>query len=97
MVEPVTLITRTWEGATLQETRRTVLCTVRSVGYREYYAASATDFHPELKLTLSDYLDYQGETLAEYNGTLYRILRTYRDGLELELTVERAPAEEATL
>lgn len=94
MIEQIDLIARTWEGATRKETRRTVLCGVRSVGFREYYASSATDYHPEIKFVLADYLDYQAETLAEYNGTVYRILRTYRTGQELELTAERAPAEE---
>lgn len=74
--------------------KREVFCGVLSIGMREFYAASTTDFHPELKLILADYLDYNGETLADYNGQRYRILRTYRTGQELELTLERAPAED---
>lgn len=74
--------------------KREVFCGVRSIGMKEFYAASTTDFHPELKLVLADYLDYNGETLADYNGQRYRILRTYRTGQELELTLERAPAED---
>lgn len=96
MVEVVTLIRRDWSGAERQETRRDVLCRLASVGYREFYASSASEYHPEIKFILSDYLDYNDETLALHNGTLYRILRTYRTGQELELTAERAPAEEAT-
>lgn len=79
------------------ETTRTVFCGVRSVGQQEFYQASATDFHPELKLILADYLDYQGERLVEYNGIRYRVIRTYRAGQELELTVERAPVEDGGL
>lgn len=74
--------------------KREVFCGVLSIGMKEFYAASTTDFHPELKLVLADYLDYNGETLADYNGQRYRILRTYRTGQELELTLERAPAED---
>ena len=44
---------------------------------------------------LADYLDYDGEVLIQYNDELYRVVRTYRTGQELELTAERAPAEEA--
>ena len=94
MNEVAVLIKREYEGAQRVETQREVLCGFRSIGQREFYQANATDFHPELKLVLSDYLDYDGETLVDYNGTRYRILRTYRTGLELELTLERASAEE---
>ena len=51
-------------------------------------------FHPELKLVLADYLDYQDEQLADYNGQRYRVIRTYRTGQALELIVERAPVED---
>jgi len=34
---------------------------------------------------------------VDYNGQRYRILRTYRAGQELELTLERAPKEESGL
>ncbi len=71
-----------------------VLCGVRSIGMAEFYSASSTDFHPELKLVLADYLDYNNETLVDYNGQRYRVLRTYRTGQELELTLERAPDED---
>ncbi len=74
--------------------RREVFCGFRSIGMKEFYAASTTDFRPELRLVLADYLDYDDETLVEYNGQLYRVLRTYRTGQELELTLERAPQED---
>lgn len=95
MNEVAVLIKRDYDGATLVETRREVLCGVRSIGMKEFYSAHSTDFRPELKLVLADYLDYNDETLADFNGVRYRILRTYRVGQELELTLERAPAEEA--
>lgn len=76
------------------DVKREVFCGFRSIGMREFYAASTTDFHPEAKLVLADYLDYDGETLVDYNGQRYRIIRTYRTGQEMELTLERAPLEE---
>lgn len=76
---------------------RDVFCNVLSVGMREFYQANATDFHPEIKFVLADYLDYRGETMAIHDGQLYRILRTYRTGIELELTAEKAPAEDGDL
>ena len=77
-----------------EDVKREVLCGFRSVGMKEFYSASGTDYHPELKLVLADYLDYDDETLADFNGQRYRILRTYRTGRELELTLERAPLED---
>lgn len=94
MNEVAILIKRTYDGATRVETKREVFCGFRSIGMKEFYSANSTDFRPELKLILADYLDYDDETLAEYNGVRYRILRTYRVGQELELTLERAPVEE---
>jgi len=81
----------------LLETSRDVFCGVRSIGQQEFYQASATDFHPELKLVLADYLDYQDERLVEYNGRRYSVIRTYRAGQELELVVERAAVEDGGL
>ena len=94
MNEVAVLIKREYNGATRVETKREVFCGFRSIGVKEFYSANSTDYRPELKLVLADYLDYNGETLADYNGTRYRILRTYRSGQELELTLERAPAED---
>ena len=97
MTEVLTLIKRDWQGAERVETTREVLCTLQSIGTQEFYQASATEYHPEAKFVLDDYLDYNDETLARHDGTLYRIIRTYRAGKRLELTVERAPAEEAVV
>ena len=77
--------------------RRSVFCALRSIGHAEFYEAYATDLRPELKFVLADYFEYSGETLVEYDGALYRVLRTYRTGQELELTVGRASAEEVAL
>lgn len=79
------------------DSRRDVFCGLRSVGHTEFYEAHATEYHPELKFVLADYLDYEGETLVKHGVDLYRVIRTYRTGQELELTVGRASAEEVAL
>lgn len=76
---------------------RDVLCGLRSIGLTEFYQAQATNYRPELKFVLADYLDYQGETYIRYNGNLYVVVRTYRTGQELEIVVGRASAEEVEL
>ena len=73
---------------------RDVFAGLRSIGQQEFYQASATDFRPSLKFVLADYLDYANEALVEHEGQRYRVLRTYRTGMALELVVERAPAED---
>lgn len=89
MNEVITLI----EGTT----RREVFCSLASIGQKEFYAAQATDYQPELKFILADYLDYAGETLVKYGADLYRVIRTYRAGQALEIIVGRASAEEADI
>ena len=74
--------------------RREVFAELRSISQTEHYQAAAVDYHPELKFILADYLDYQAETLVDHEGTLYRVLRTFRAGQTLEIVVERASTEE---
>jgi SPP1 family predicted phage head-tail adaptor len=71
------------------ETTREVFAKLGNIGQKEFYQAQAVGLQPELKFVLADYLDYEGEALVEYNGQRYRVLRTYRSGQELELTVYR--------
>ena len=78
------------------ETSREVFGRLGSIGQAEFYQAHAVGLKPELKFILADCLDFENETLVEYQGQRYRILRTFRTGQELELTVERASAEEAS-
>ena len=74
-----------------------LVATLRSIGQSEFYQAHAAGYKPELKFVLADYLDYNGEDLVKHDGTLYRVLRTFRNGLELELVVGPASAEEVAL
>ena len=74
---------------TTTETTRDVFARFASIGQKEFYQAHATGFQPECKFVLADYLDYNNETLVEHNGQRFRVLRTYRAGQELELTVYR--------
>lgn len=76
------------------ETKRQVYCGFRSIGMQEFYQANASDFHPELKLVLADYLDYENEKLVDYDGQRYRVVRTFRSGRELEIVLAKAPAED---
>ena len=61
------------------ESKREVFCQIFGVTRSEFYAAATANLHPELTARLSDFEDYQGEKLAEYDGVLYSIIRVYRD------------------
>lgn len=75
--------------ATVTETVREVFAELQSIGQKEFYQAMAVGLQPEVAFRLADYLDYEGETLVEYDGQRLRILRTYRKGQELELVCYR--------
>lgn len=79
-------------------TERELFCQVGGITRSEFYAAATVDMHPELTVTLSDYLDYEGEKLARYHGQLYSIVRTYRGRGQalnaIELVLERRMGNE---
>ena len=66
-----------------------VFAEVKSVSQSEYYTAAQSGFKPAFKMILADYYDYDEEDTVLYGGVLYHIIRTYRNGLQLELTVEK--------
>lgn len=96
MNDILTLIGRTLDdfGNVVSEKRRDVFCKLASISRSEFYQAQATDLRPELKFVLADYYDYEDEYLCIYEGTWYRVIRTYRKGQELEIVVQKAAAEE---
>ena len=87
---------------TATETRRKTYCEEKSLSMSETYQARASGFAPILRLVLPLDFEYRGETVCEYRGERYNIIRDYRDektGNATELTLERirgnaaAPAE----
>lgn len=92
MNEVLTLIRQThgvdeYGDPVTTETSREVFGRLASIGQAEFYQAHAVGLKPELKFVLSDYLDYEGENLVEYLGQRFRVLRTFRNGQELEITL----------
>lgn len=76
---------------TATETRRKTYCTERSVSQSETYQAKATGHMPTIRLRLAQEFEYRGESLCEYKGRRYNILRDYTDektGDATELTLE---------
>lgn len=103
----VYLITESPEAAGVlderTETRRKTYCEEISLSMSETYQARASGFSPIFRLRLPQDFEYRKETMCEYKGERYSIIRDYRDektGNATELTLERvrgnaaAPAEE---
>lgn len=88
----ITLISTPTHGVfeDAQEYRRQVYCNVESVSRAEFYAAMQYNLSPSVVFVLSDYAEYHGEKLCEWNGKRYDIIRTYVDGLKVELTCEES-------
>lgn len=79
------------------EKRRTVFCTLKSVGMNETYQAMATGLRPDIKIVLPHAFEYAGEKLCDLNGTRYRIIRAYQteqDSIELTCQREEGNASE---
>ena len=73
-----------------QGERTTVFANKKSVGFNEFFKAQAEGYTERLKFDVYS-VEYDGQTVAEYEGVQYRILRTYVDpktgGEFLELTL----------
>lgn len=76
------------------ETQRMVYCSIKSVGYQEYYRALEQDLHPALVFVLRDYAEYGGEKICVWNDVRYRVVRVYITAQQtVELTVEEATVD----
>lgn len=83
-------------GDTVTTTQeREVSAELKSIGQAEFYQAHAVGLKPELKFVLPDYLEYQGEKILKYQDfneaeeQEYSIIRTFRNGNELEVVSKR--------
>ena len=76
------------------ETQRTVYCGIKSISMNEYYKAMEQDLRPTCIFVLADYAEYQGEKIAVWHDTRYRIVRTFITAQQtIELTVEEATVD----
>lgn len=80
---------------TVQPQKRLVLCTVKSVRQTEYYTARNTGYAPEIMFTLTLAEDYHGESILEYEGKQFDVIRTYEpDEGGLEIIAQRGDVNE---
>lgn len=89
----ITLITlaisRNAEGidAETETARADVYAQLDAVGYREFYAAQQAGITPEITATIFE-ADYERQRVAIVDGVRYRVVRTYKRGDKVELTLE---------
>lgn len=73
-------------GDTIETTIKTPrFAELRSIGQSEFYQAQAQGLKPEIKFVLADYLDYDNQEEVAYNNFVYKVLRTFRNGNEIEI------------
>lgn len=59
---------------------------VMSIGQSEFYQAQASGLKPEIKFAIADYYEYDDEREIIYENKIYKVLKTYRKDIELEIT-----------
>lgn len=66
-------------GDEILENRLTeVFCNILSIGTNEFYQAQTVGVKPEIKISIADYLDYNGQQEVLLDDYKYKVLRTYR-------------------
>jgi len=64
--------------AIFNETYKDVFCNILSIGTNEFYQAQTSGVKPELKISIADYFDYDGQEEVVIEEIRYKVLRTYR-------------------
>jgi len=81
-----------WGNQVPVETRKPVLCNIKSIGRNEFYNAAMTGLKPSIIFVIHGY-EYEGEQEVEFEGEIYKVIRTYATGFEeIELTCEKVAA-----
>jgi len=85
----ITVATNQYGDEAKTTTQRQVFAKVKSVGMKEKYLAMEYGLNPEVVFVLPDYLDYSNEDFIEHEGTTYKVIRTFRQGKEIEVICTR--------
>lgn len=65
-----------------------VFAKVKSVTRNEFYTAHVAGFDPEIVFEIADYYDYDGQKFVEYNNEMYKVIRTYRANISLQIVCQ---------
>ena len=85
----VTTTYDTYLNESITQSSRTVFVQPKTVYNSEFYNAAQAGLHPSISLFMTNRSDYEGETLVEFEGKKYDVIRTdwtaQRDGITLVL------------
>ena len=70
-----------------------VFAEVMSASQNEFYKARQNGLEPELVFKLTDYGDYDGQKIIEYDDKRWRVIRTYIQEEALFIVAGRAKAD----
>lgn len=76
-----------------EDTSTTVFAEVMSASQNEFYKALANGLEPELVFMLTDYGDYDGQKVLEYDGKRMRVIRTYFENEALYIVAGKVTAD----
>lgn len=66
-----------------------VFAQVKSIGMNEFYASKGSGIKTDVKFVVYT-IEYNNEDKIKYNGDIYKVIRTYRTGLDkLEIVCSR--------
>lgn len=68
--------------------KRSVFCDITSVSASEWFEGGRNGLNPEKRVKMFRF-DYEGEKIVEIEGNTFTIYRTFEDGDEIELYLER--------
>lgn len=77
-----------YEDTIFRDERTEIFVNVESVKRSEFYTAQTAGFNPQIVFSIQDYYDYNNQPLIEYEKNVYKIIRTYRTGIGLEIVCE---------
>lgn len=67
-----------------------VFVKVESVTRNEFYSAQVAGYDPQIVFEIADYYDYDGQPFVEYNKVMYKVIRTYRTNVALQIVCQHS-------
>ena len=92
LISETNLVSAEGYSTPVQMQKRDVFCEVAKPTRAEFYASLTAGLAADLVITVNAD-DYDGETLVEWCGVLYRVIRFYKTaGLLVEMSVKQEEA-----
>lgn len=82
---------QTQYGDDVYEYERTpIFVNVKSVTRSEFYTAQTAGYDPQIVFEIADYYDYDGQPFVEYEKVMYKVIRTYRTNISLQIVCQHS-------